>query len=153
MVIQKNGFYFIDDQYFTDFPDPFLKSNKGEKRPCYYCFSDNRTGLLWMIPLSSQSKKIQLAKSKIAEGKKDIFHLTCIGGSPGVMLVHDMFPITNKYILAAYEWNGIAVQYHDNKEIGEIESKGKKILALLRRGVRFTKTQPDVFTIEKALSL
>jgi len=40
------GIYKIKDQFFEDFPDENLKENKGEKRPCYYCFRDTRTVLI-----------------------------------------------------------------------------------------------------------
>lgn len=58
-----NGhFYFINDQYFIDFHDPYLMQNKevinGQEhnRPCFFAFEDsNNKGLYWMIPFSSQT--------------------------------------------------------------------------------------------------
>ena len=52
-------FYYIDDQYFKDFPDPYLMQNKEKvneqlhDRPCFYAFQDSNTQLFWMIPFSS----------------------------------------------------------------------------------------------------
>ena len=53
----KNGhFYYINDQYFLDFPDDKLMQNKetvngvAHDRPCFYAFQDNNTGLFWLIP-------------------------------------------------------------------------------------------------------
>ena len=61
-----NGhFYFLDDQYYTDFPDPQLMRNKENvnglvhDRPCFCAFQDNATGLYWMIPISSQVQKFR----------------------------------------------------------------------------------------------
>ena len=42
-------FYYIDDQYFKDFPDPYLMQNKEKvngqlhDRPCFYAFQDSNT--------------------------------------------------------------------------------------------------------------
>ena len=104
-----------------------------------------------MIPLSSQQAKIELAKKKIREGKTDLFHLTEIGGVPGVMLIADMFPVIPSYIAGPYTWDGLPLIFKDTSEIAAIMVKAKKILALLRRGTKFTPTQPDVFSIEKRL--
>ena len=45
----KTGhFYYINDQYFVDFPDPYLMKNKetidgqAHDRPCFYAFLDVR---------------------------------------------------------------------------------------------------------------
>ena len=79
-------FYYIDDQYFKDFPDPYLMQNKEKvngqlhDRPCFYAFQDSNTQLFWMIPFSSQvskfkgiyNKKIQKALHPVQY--KHIFH-------------------------------------------------------------------------------
>ena len=45
-------FYYIDDQYFKDFPDPYLMQNKEKvngqlhDRPCFYAFQDSNTGAI-----------------------------------------------------------------------------------------------------------
>ncbi len=151
MTISENGFYFISDQYFIDFPDRYLKANKAEKRPFYFCLFDSKTELLWMIPLSSKEEKIKLAEQKIKQGKSDIFHLTTLGGKPGVMIIHDIFPVTSCYIKSEYAISGIPVQYKDTTEIRTIRQKAMKVLSLLRRGVKLVPTAPDIFTIEKHL--
>ncbi|MEG0494547.1 MAG: hypothetical protein RR696_15245, partial [Clostridia bacterium] len=61
--IADGTFYFVSDDYFRDFPDPYLMKNKeiinGQPhgRPCFYAFKDTLTGLYWMIPLSSQTEE------------------------------------------------------------------------------------------------
>lgn len=58
-------FYYINNQYFKDFPDPYLMQNKEKvngqlhERPCFYAFQDSNTQLFWMIPFSSQTSKFQ----------------------------------------------------------------------------------------------
>ena len=104
-----------------------------------------------MIPLSSREEKINLAQRKIQERKSDIFHLVRLGGKPGVMLIADMCPVTPQYIKCSYDILGTPVVYKDKSEVEVICRKANKIRALLRRGVRFTNTPPDVFKIEKEL--
>ena len=36
--MEARGFYIIADKFFEDFPDPYLKGNKSESRPHYYCW-------------------------------------------------------------------------------------------------------------------
>ena len=51
-------FYYLNDQYFIDFPDPKLMQNKEtingqvHDRPCFYTFQDTNTGIYWMIEYS-----------------------------------------------------------------------------------------------------
>ena len=40
--MKKTGFYIIKDQFFEDMSDPYLKGNKSERRPHYYCFKDTK---------------------------------------------------------------------------------------------------------------
>lgn len=145
------GFYLLKDRYFLDFPDKYLKQNKEETRPFYFCFKDEKTGLYWMIPLSSSLNKIALAQKKQQQGKTDIFHMTKIGGKQGVMLIADICPVTEEYVLSPYCIDGVPVVYKNETEIKTIVRKARKVLGLLRRGVRFTFTQPDILRIEKEL--
>lgn len=34
-MLKERGFYVIRDKFFEDFPDPYLKGNKEERRPHY----------------------------------------------------------------------------------------------------------------------
>ena len=51
MVMNTGHFYYIDDQYFIDFPDDKLMRNKErvdgqpQDRPWFYAFRDEGTGL------------------------------------------------------------------------------------------------------------
>ena len=52
--MKKTGFYIIKDAFFKEMADPYLKGNKEENRPHYYCFEDKSSDIFWMIPLSSR---------------------------------------------------------------------------------------------------
>jgi hypothetical protein len=154
MPIQVNGFYIIDDQYFVDFNDSNLKGNKSQNRPHYYCFKDDKHGIYWIIP--SSNSRVDWAKSKIAEKEAkgqscDIVHIYEMGGKESVLLMADMFPVSDKYISRAYTIKNIPFIFKDQKQIKEINKKAKTILALLRNGKRFHNTHADIFGIEKKL--
>ena len=72
-------FYYLNDQYFIDFPDPQLMQNKEtingqlHDRPCFYAFQDDNTGLYWMIPFSSRvSKFTGIYNKKIRPQKEGV---------------------------------------------------------------------------------
>lgn len=47
--MKKSGFYIIKEQFFEEMNEAYLKGNKKENRPHYYCFEDEDTGIYWMI--------------------------------------------------------------------------------------------------------
>ena len=93
------GFYVISDKFFDDFPDPYLKGNKAEARPHYYCLEGD-DGLFWVIPMSKRHQKYKVTSEVLSR---------------------------------------------------QIKNKAKTVLGLLRRGIKFSQTQPDVFAIEREL--
>jgi hypothetical protein len=151
--MDKGYFYIIKDEYFDDFPDKFLKGNKEENRPHYYCFKDNKTGLYWIIPLSSRIEKYEKYMKKDQEkyGRSDKFHIVSIAGKTECFLIQDMFPIIPEYIEREYTVNKIPLKLTNKGIAKEISQKASKILALIRKGVKFSPTQPDVLKIEKEI--
>ncbi|MCM1288303.1 MAG: hypothetical protein NC240_08320 [Clostridium sp.] len=152
--MKKAGFYIIKDKFFEDMSDPYLKGNKAGNRPHYYCFEDTSTGIYWMIPLSSQIdkyKRIMVAKEKA--GKPcDIIHLAKLDDSrESAFLIQDMFPIIEEYIEREYTIAGNHLMLTSEHTIREIEHKAKRVLGMLKRGVKFMPTQPDVMTILEKL--
>lgn len=152
--MQKTGFYIIKDEFFDDMAEPYLKGNKEGNRPHYYCFQDYAAGIYWMIPLSSRVDKYK----KIIENKKkagkpcDILHILKLDNSrESVFLIQDMFPITEEYIEREYTIAGNHLRLTSEHAAGEIEQKARKVMGMLKRGVKFTPTQPDVMAILKKL--
>ena len=152
--MKKTGFYIIKDKFFTDTPDPYLKGNKAGNRPHYYCFEDSDTGKFWMIPLSSRIDKYKkIVENKEKAGKPcDIIHIVKLDDSrESAFLIQDMFPITEKYIEREYTIAGNHLMVTSEHVARTIEKKAKKVLKMLKRGVKFTPTQPDVLTILEKL--
>ncbi|WP_300701233.1 hypothetical protein [uncultured Phocaeicola sp.] len=148
--MKKTGFYIIKDQFFEDMPDPYLKGNKAGNRPHYYCFEDTSTGIYWMIPLSSRTDKYKRIMEKKEKARKpcDILHIVKLDdGRESAFLIQDMFPITEEYIEREYTIAGNHLMLTSEHTAKEIEQKARKVIGMLKRGIKFTPTQPDVMAI------
>lgn len=103
-------FYYIDDQYFKDFPDPYLMQNKEKvngqlhDRPCFYAFQDSNTQLFWMIPFSSQVSKFKGIYNKKMQKyhRCDTIVFGEVLGHEKAFLIQNMCPITEKYMKNEY---------------------------------------------------
>ena len=171
MVYKWSGCKFTADRYavYKWLGCKFSPSPKGEglfpyfdrkdgtnegNRPHYYCFEDSDTGKFWMIPLSSRIDKYKkIVENKEKAGKPcDIIHIVKLDDSrESAFLIQDMFPITEKYIEREYTIAGNHLMVTSEHVARTIEKKAKKVLKMLKRGVKFTPTQPDVLTILEKL--
>lgn len=154
-----NGhFYFINDQYYIDFPDKMLMQNRetinsqAHDRPCFYTFYDESTGLYWMIPLSSQvSKYRKLYNQKIQKYKRcDTLEFGYVLGHEKAFLIQNMCPITPNYIKNEYIDNFANIPVRvDGALEKKLIKKSKRVIALQRKGVKLI--FPDVLSIEAKL--
>ena len=62
-------------------------------------------------------------------------------------LIQDMFPITEEYIEREYTIAGNHLMLTSEHTAKEIEQKARKVIGMLKRGIKFTPTQPDVMAI------
>lgn len=146
----ERGFYIIKDKFFKDMNDPYLKGNKEASRPHYYCFKEEETGLYWMIPLSSRIDKYKkIISKKVNNGKPcDILHIMKLDNNKeSVFLIQDMFPITEEYIERTYTIANNHLIITSEHSALEIEKKAKKVMNMLKKGIKFTPTQPDIKAI------
>lgn len=151
-------FYYINDQYFLDFPDPMLMQNKetiggqAHDRPCFYAFQDETTGLYWLIPFSSQVDKYHKYYEKKVQRyhKCDTITFGEVLGHEKAFLIQNMCPVTEKYVKNEYvnSYDNIPVRISGIFE-KELVSKAKRVLALQRKGVSLI--FPDVLSIEEKL--
>ena len=152
--MKKTGFYIIKDKFFEDMSDPYLKGNKAGNRPHYYFFEDTSRRIYWMIPLSSQIDKYKrIVEKKEKAGKPcDIIHIVKLDDSrQSAFLIQDMFPITDEYIEREYTIAGNHLMLTSEHTAKEIEQKAKKVMGMLKRGVKFMPTQPNVIAILEKL--
>ena len=159
ILMDSGHFYFLNDQYFIDFPDQYLMQNKEtingqvHDRPCFYAFEDSsHPGLFWFVPFSSQTNKFQrIYNSKIAKYHRcDTIVFGNVLGHQKAFLIQNMCPVTAKYINNEYfdSVSNLPVRVVGTLE-SEIITKAKRVLALQRQGKRLI--FPDVLAIESEL--
>lgn len=68
-----------------------------------------------------------------------------------VFLIGDIFPISEEYIERKYTIAGNHLILTSEAQAKIVNKKAKKTIALIRKGVKFTPTQPDVLNIEQEL--
>ena len=151
-------FYYINDKYFTDFPDSYLMKNKetingqAHDRPCFYAIKDSSTNIYWLIPFSSQITKFKkIYNNKIQKYKRcDTIVFGDVLGHEKAFLIQNMCPVTIEYIKNEYIDSATNIPVRINGALEkELKEKARKILALQRKG--FKLIFPDVLAIEKAL--
>lgn len=82
----------------------------------------------------------------------DILHIVKLDNSrESAFLIQDMFPITEAYIEREYTIAGNHLMLTSEHTAKEIEQKAGKVMGMLKRGIRFTPTQPDVMAILEKL--
>lgn len=146
------GFYILKDKFFNEMNDPYLKNNKDGNRPFYYCVKESaeQKDIYWMIPLSSRTEKYK----RIIETKNNS-HKPCDGlhicklpnGIESAFLIQDIFPITDEYVEREFTLgsNHLILPYQDDTKI--IKAKAKKVIRLVKNGIKLTPTSPDVLSI------
>lgn len=82
---------------------------------------------------------------EIKEKSCDILHILRLDDKrESVFLIQDMFPITEKYIEREYKIANNHLMLTSKQNVKAIERKAKKVRGMLKRGVKFMATQPDV---------
>jgi hypothetical protein len=154
MEITVGHVYFISDSFFKRVADPFLKIDYEQtKRPHYFAFKEITTSLYWLVPCSSKIDKFEdiIQERKMRRKPMDGIRIVTIQDKKTALLFQDMFPATERYIQEPYIRGGQPVRIAEPKIIQELEKHAKKVISLLRHGIRFTPTQPDVIRIEKLM--
>ena len=143
MEIISGYAYHIKDSYFTFANDPNLMQNKerGSYRPTLYCIRDTKTGILWMVPISSQYEKFKTIHDKIIASGKPCRGIVLgeYAGQNAAYLLQNMFPIKEEYIDHIHTKNGNPVPISFKLQ-AEIKKNMKTLLALNARGIKVTFT-------------
>ncbi len=78
----------------------------------------------------------------------DIIHIVKLDDNrESAFLIQDMFPITEEYIEREYTIAGNHLMLTSEHTAREIEHKARKVMGMLKRGVKFMPTQPDGMAI------
>lgn len=152
MLYQFGYVYHIKDSFFEKVNDSRLMKNKenGNQRPTYYAAVDGKTGLVWVVPMSSQIDKYKKIYDKQIEkyGKCNTVVLGKYCGNETAFLIQNMFPITNKYIDHIHTKNGNPVPVH-TKIQKELNRNIEKVFQLMARGKNIV--FPNVKRIEQLM--
>jgi hypothetical protein len=154
MDIKIGALYFLRDCFFEKVNDPYLKKDhETSQRPHYFAHKDKKNSLIWLIPCSSQIEKYErIIRKKQESGKaSNGIKIIKIQNKMNALLFQDMLPVTEQYILKPYVRGGQPMQIFDKIVLAELERSAEKIIKLLRRGIKFTPTSPNVLAIEKLM--
>lgn len=152
MLYQEGYVYHIKDEYFEKVNDNMLMQNKenGTYRPTFYCLKDEKTSLLWMVPLSSRVDKFRAIHDKQAKkyGRCLTIVLGEFDGKSAAFLLQNMFPVTEYYLdhIHTRNNNPVPVKYSIHSEIN---TNMKRLRQLHKRGSKVV--FPDITRLEEIM--
>ncbi len=156
MDIKEGYVYHIKDEYFEGVQDSTLMRNheNGKARPTYFCIRNEKTNILWFIPMSSRIDKYKKIRDKKIEkyGNCDTILIKKFLGKDSVFLLQNMFPTIEKYVDHIHIVNGEEAKVI-NRIAKEIEAKFNKLMILIQQGkkVIFTDVERDIEIMSKEL--
>ena len=152
MLYQEGYVYHIKDEYFEKVNDNMLMQNKenGTYRPTFYCLKDEKTSLLWMVPLSSRVDKFRAIHDKQAEkyGRCLTIVLGEFDGKNAAFLLQNMFPVTEHYLDHIHTRNNNPVPVKHSIH-SEINTNMKRLRQLHKRGSKVV--FPDITRLEEIM--
>jgi hypothetical protein len=151
--IQPGYVYHIKDLYFQTVKDDKLMQNRegGAYRPTYYCLKDEKTGLLWVVPMSGRVEKYSaiIEKDTARYGSCLKILVARYGDGQSVFLFQNMFPVLPKYIDHIHTVAGVPMAVNPVVQ-EEIIKRFKEIRRLYSRGVIMVFT--DIARLEKLMT-
>ena len=149
----KPGYvYHIKDLLFETVKDVKLMQNRegGAYRPAYYCLKDDKTGLLWVVPMSWRVDKYNaiIEKDNVRYGRCLKILVARYGDGQSVFLFQNMFPILPKYFDHIHVVNQNPVPVNTRLQ-ALIYRNFREVLRLHRRGIRIV--FPDITRIEQIM--
>ncbi|MCL2086938.1 MAG: hypothetical protein FWH05_05005 [Oscillospiraceae bacterium] len=150
--IRPGYVYHIKDSYFDLAKDDKLMRNHegGAHRPTYFCLKDEKTGLLWVIPMSSRVEKYTAHMQKDIEryGKCLKIVIGEYASVNAVFLLQNMFPILPQYInhIHIVKKNAVPVNTNLQTILGR---NFRELLRLHRKGMKVV--FPDIIRLEKLM--
>lgn len=145
--------YFLSDQYYLDFPDDKLMSNKDtvggtpHNRPCFLAFSDTQNpDIYWIVPISSRYEKYKkVEEEKIKKyGQCNTIRFGVVLGRNTAFLIQNMCPATGRYLTPYIDKNNCPVRV-DGRVAADVIRNARNVLAIAKRGAKVI--FPDVFKI------
>lgn len=152
IIVQTGHFYFLSDEYYDLCKDDTLMRNKEtvndvpHGRPCFFAFTDESSGLMWLIPISSQVEKYKaIAKRKVEKyGRCDTILFYEVLGHEKAFLIQNMFPVIERFIEREYidPRTSLPVRIARKHEL-EVIRRAKIVLEKHKLGIRIIFTDVD----------
>jgi hypothetical protein len=150
--IRPGYVYHIKDTYFDAVKDDKLMRNHegGAYRPTYFCVKDEKTDLLWVIPMSSRLDKYNTVIEKDIQRYGSCLKILIAryGDGQSAFLFQNMFPILPKYIDHIHTVAGMPMAVNPVVQ-EEIKKRFKEIRRLYARGAKMV--FPDITRLEKLM--
>ncbi|MCL2224291.1 MAG: hypothetical protein FWB96_04900 [Defluviitaleaceae bacterium] len=142
----------IKDSYFAFAQDSKLMRNRegNAYRPTYFCLQDEKTGLLWVVPMSLQIKKYAeiIKKDTARYGSCLKIFVARYGDGESAFLFQNMFPVLPKYIDHVHTVAGIPMAVNPAVQ-KELSRRFKEVRRLHSRGVKVVFT--DISRLERLM--
>jgi len=150
--IRPGYVYHIKDLYFEVVQDSKLMQNHegGVYRPTYFCLRDEKTGLLWVVPMSRRIDKYSAVIEKDT-ARYGICHKILVakyGDVQSAFLFQNMFPILPKYIDHIHTVAGIPMAVNPVVQ-KEIIKRFKEVRRFYSKGIKMV--FPDIIRLEKMM--
>ena len=129
-------FYFLKPEYTQQFANPKFMNNNEHNRP-YFCAFTEDSRIFWLVPISSKVDKFErIYNNKVSRyGKCDTIDFCHILGRKKAVLIQNMCPVTQEFILNEYnDPHDKPVQLCE-KVRKRITHKAKKVLVLHHKGI------------------
>ena len=144
--------YHISDAYFDVAKDGKLMRNheSGAYRPTYYCLKDDKTQLLWVIPMSSKVEKYRpfIEKDMIRYGVCNKIYIGRYGNGDSAFLLQNMFPILPQFINHVHTIAGIPMPVNP-EVVEEVLKRFREVRRLHSRGAKVV--FPDIDRLERLM--
>lgn len=139
--MEEGCFYFISDEFYEKYKALGVTGNDGEThgRPCCYMFRADDSDLYWMIPISSKVEKYQRLFDKSIQkyGICDNIVFGYVLGRKRAFLVQNLFPVTERYIVAPYLEKATGKPVAVDERTGTIlRAKARKKIGKAAQGVK-----------------
>ncbi|MCL2874163.1 MAG: hypothetical protein FWE29_04445 [Defluviitaleaceae bacterium] len=149
----KPGYvYHIKDSYFEAVNDDKLMRNHegGAYRPTYFCLKDKKTGLLWIVPMSSRVDKYQAIVDRDIKryGKCLKIFVGEYANKPNAFLFQNIFPIIPKYISHIHTIGQNPVPVNERLQ-ALLDMNFREIKRLHKRGAKLI--FPDIDRLEEIM--
>ena len=109
----------------------------GNKRPCYFCFTDpENSKIIWFVPISSKVDKYKTIYENKKKKQKKVYNFVFgkVLGKEKTFLIQNIFPTTELYIESKYQNKMQDVEITESLKREVIET-AMNVIKLAQKGI------------------